>query len=78
MKWYVGKNGIAKYQLGELGILEKMMVHQLSVWLKVEKCIRVEEGRGLHRHEPDENVPQYPIHPDSMFYSLSCFPVPPY
>lgn len=44
MKWYVGKNGIAKYQLGELGMLEKMMVDQLSVWLKVDKCIRVEEG----------------------------------
>lgn len=38
------KNGIAKYQLGELGMLGKMMVDQLSVWLKVDKCIRVEEG----------------------------------
>lgn len=44
MKWYVGKNGIAKYQLDELGMLEKMMVDQLSVWLKVDKCIRVEKG----------------------------------
>lgn len=39
-----GKNGIAKDQLDELGILEKKVLDQLSGWLKVGKCVRVGQG----------------------------------
>lgn len=47
------------------------MLHQLSEWLKVGKCVRVEEGTsGMSKMKMFLSI----LFTDSMFYSLSCFP----